>query len=249
MSQLARSIDITKVQLHCKECSLVEICLPHGLNVSEVNALSEAIENKPIFQKGELIFKTGEQFKALYAVKSGSIKVSTVAVDGEEQVLGFYLPGELVGLDGIGIQKHVCNATALETTSLCEIPYEKIGDLCHQFRSLQSEIHSLMSKEISEDKALLLLLAKRNADERVVSFILSLSRRYRERGFSEIEFNLSMPRQDIANYLGLATETISRILGKLQDEGLLSVNRRLVTINDLARLKKIVPDCAGGLSI
>lgn len=240
----SQAISFAKFKISCRNCSLAEICLPRGLTMEEIEVLENIIENKPILHRGDKLFHRGERFKSLYAVKSGSLKAYSVSEDGEEQVLGFYMPGELLGLDGIGTEQHICTAVALETTSVCELPYGIMEEMCHQFPSLQKEIYGVMGREIAEDKALLLLLGKRTADERIASFLLSLSRRYKERGFSEREFNLSMPRQDIANYLGLATETVSRILGKFQEQGVITVNRRLVKIHDLERMKKMVEGCA-----
>jgi len=236
-------IDFARFEITCHNCSLSELCLPRGLSLQEIDALDTVIENKPILQRGEKIYVSDQVFKSLYAVKSGSMKIYSESENGEEHVLGFFMPGELLGLDGIGSSRHMCTAVALETTSLCEIPYDRLESLCHRFTGLQKEIYHVMGKEIADDKSLLLLLGKRTADERLATFLLSLSNRFKDRGFSGTEFNLSMARQDIANYLGLATETVSRIFGKLQEDNILSVNRRLVQILDIDKLNAIVnPD-------
>ena len=162
------------------------------------------------------------------------------SANGDEQIVGFHLPGELLGLDGFADDTYTCNAVALETSSVCELPLDQLEMLCHQLPGLQKQMRRIMGKEVSNDHKLLLLLGKMTAEERLASFLLSLSRRMEERHWKENEFNLSMPRQDIANYLGMAVETVSRLFATFQSEKIIDVDRRHITILDMQRLKVIV---------
>jgi CRP/FNR family transcriptional regulator len=163
--------------------------------------------------------------------------------DGTEQTVGFYLPGELVGLDGLQDELHTCATVALETSSVWQVPCAQLKQLCAKLPGLQRQMMRLVGKEVSSDHEALLLLGSRTAEERLATFLLSLSRRYRARGFSETDFNLSMSRHDIANYLGTAVETVSRQFASLQKQGVLRVNQRRVHISDLNRLRSMVEPC------
>lgn len=233
-------VNVDSYQLSCHNCGFAELCLPKSLSPAQIRSVESIINARPPLQRGERLFTAGDPFQSVYAVKSGSVKIYMLAEDGEEQVLGFYMPGELLGLDGLSEKLHNCTAEALETTSICEVPYSTLEKMYREVPALQREMCSLMSKEISEDHLMLLLLAKRSAEERLASFLLRLSRRFKSRGFSPTEFNLSMSRHDIGNYLGLATETISRIFSRFHDEGLISVHRRQVHIHNLHKLENMI---------
>jgi CRP/FNR family transcriptional regulator len=178
-------------------------------------------------------------------VRSGCVKTVTESANGDEQIVGFHLAGELLGLDGFADGEHTCNALALETSSVCELPLDQLEDLCKAMPSLQRQMRRIMGKEVSAEHKQLLLLGKMNSEERLASFLLGLSARMQERNWKVDEFNLSMPRQDIANYLGMAVETVSRLFASFQNEKIIAVDRRHITILDMARLKSIVGDCAG----
>ena len=240
MANTTNVFDVGTYQLSCHNCGFVELCLPRSLNSTQIKNVESIINVKAPLQRGERLFTAGDRFQSVYAVKSGSVKIYMLAEDGEEQVLGFYMPGEMVGLDGLNQKYHTCTAEALETTSICEIPYPTLEKMYREVPALQSEMCAMMSKEISEDHIMLLLLAKRNAEERLASFLLRLSRRFKNRGFSATEFNLSMSRHDIGNYLGLATETISRIFSRFDEDGLISVHRRKVNIHNLSELEEMI---------
>ncbi len=179
---------------------------------------------------------------AIYAVRSGCIKTMTESANGDEQIVGFHLAGELLGLDGFADGAYSCNAVALETSSVCELPLDQLETLCHKLPGLQKQMRRIMGKEVSKDHKLLLLLGKMTADERLASFLLSLSTRMEERHWNANEFNLMMPRQDIANYLGMAVETVSRLFASFQNENIIEVDRRHITILDMGRLKAMVGD-------
>jgi len=240
MTVANKLIDFSAIKVACRECSLARLCLPMGLNGPDMDRLDTAMSRPRPLRRGEHLFRAGDPFRSVYAVRSGSIKVYTPCEDGSEQVLGFHLPGELVGMDAIEEERHVCSAKVLETTSVCAMPYDQLAELAQDIPSLQQHFIRLMSKELARDEAMLLLLAKGNAEERLATFLLSLSTRLKDRGFSDSEFNLSMSRHDIGNYLGLAVETVSRMFSRLQDEGVLTVHRKNIRIHDLGRLRDMI---------
>jgi CRP/FNR family transcriptional regulator len=216
------------------------MCLPHGMSEEDVKALDQIIKRQQPYQPGQHMFRAGDQSHALFVVRSGALKSYCTTEDGDEQALGFTLQGELVGLDGMGDDAYESNSVALETTSVCEFPYDDLADLCHTLHGLNHQLMRLASKEITVDQRMQLLLGKRTAEEKLAALLLSLSTRCKPRGLSATSFNLPMSRQDIGNYLGLAIETVSRLFARFQEEGLLKVNRREVTITDLPRLKEMV---------
>jgi|TARA_B100000959_G_scaffold214261_1_gene225522 CRP/FNR family transcriptional regulator len=239
LSNQAKSVDIRKVKRSCKTCSLAELSLPRGLSKDELNTFSEGVIQQHPIHRGDHLFRAGDNFRSIYIVKSGSLKVYINTPDGSEQIVGFHMAGELLGLDGLDDQFHTCSALALETTSLCELPFNIIEDLCKQYSSVYRELCAAMGREIVERQAMLLVLGKRSAEERIATFLLSLSKRFNKRGFSGNEFNLSMSRHDIANNLGLAPETVSRQLVRLHEENILTVEQRHVQIHDAEMLHEL----------
>lgn len=207
--------------------------------MGDIDRLDEIIKRNRPLHKGEHLFNTGDNFHSIYAVRSGSIKTFTESEQGDEQITGLYLPGELIGLDAIHDEKHPCSAIALETTSLCEMPFDTLEDLSTQIPELHHQLFRVMSKEIASDQSLLMLMAQKSADERLAAFLVNLSSRLKARNFSETEFNLSMSRKDIGNYLGLTIETISRTFSRFQSEGILSTQRKYVNIHQLDALKEL----------
>lgn len=232
-------IDISGIRVACKNCSLFQLCLPVGISDTDLELLDNIIKRRRPVKRNEHLFQVGEPFQAIYAVRSGSIKTYAPTEDGHEQVTGFHLPGELLGLDAINTDNHPCAAKALETTSLCEIPFEQLEALGNRIPGLQHQLLKIMSKEILHDQSLLMLLGKKSAEERLAALLMSLSNRYRARGFSPTEFNLSMSRNDIGNYLGLAVETVSRLFTRFQEEGLLTVQRKHIQVRDPERLRQM----------
>ncbi|HEB58565.1 MAG TPA: fumarate/nitrate reduction transcriptional regulator Fnr [Gammaproteobacteria bacterium] len=229
-------VNLKTLKTTCQACSLSELCLPRSLDDGEMVKLDDIVQRKRPIKKGEYLFQVGQPFRSLFAVRSGSVKVFLPTPSGEEQIVGFHMPGELLGLDAMEHETHSCSAVALETTTVCELPYQNMQDLCHEIPGLNHQFMSLVSKEIGSEHEMLLMLGKKMADVRLAAFLLNLSCRFRTRGFSPNEFNLSMSRHDIANYLGLAVETVSRLFTRFQDDGMIEVHRRLVTIKDMSRL-------------
>ena len=232
-------IKLSALKTACKSCKLHDLCLPLGLNAFDIDRLDDIIKRRKPLQKGEYLFRSGEDFTALYAVRSGSIKTYSENEQGDEQINGLYLPGELLGLDAIYDNNHPCSAIALETTSLCEIPYMSLEELSQHIPGLHHQLFRIMSKEIASDQTMLMLMAQKNAEERLAAFLVNLSSRLKQRNFSDIEFFLSLSRKDIGNYLGLTIETISRTFSHFQSKGLLETDRKYVKILDLQQLKNI----------
>ena len=227
---------VTGCAIHCHDCSMGTLCIPFTLNNVELDQLDDIIERKKPIQKGEQIFKSGDTLRSLYAIRSGTIKSYTITEQGDEQITGFHLAGDVIGFDGIHANMHQSFAEALETSMVCEIPYDTLDELSGTMPKLRQQIMRLMSNEIMSDQEMILLLSKKNAEERLAAFISNLANRFGSRGFSAKEFRLTMTRGDIGNYLGLTVETISRLLGRFQKSGLIEVNGKYITVIDMAEL-------------
>jgi len=235
-----KGISVENLKVSCSQCNLRELCFPHGMNEEELTNMEAVVDQPKPLHKNDFLYRDGDKTAAIYAVRSGCVKTMTESANGDEQIVGFHLPGELLGLDGFADGVHTCNALALETSSVCELPLDQMESLCHELPGLQKQMRRIMGKEVNNDHKLLLLLGKMTAEERLASFLLSLSARMEERHWKDNEFNLSMPRQDIANYLGMAVETVSRLFATFQAEKIIEVDRRHITILDMSRLKAIV---------
>ena len=238
-TQPGKLLDMTAIKVACANCNLHNLCLPLGIDSQDIERLDDIINRKRPLSRGEYLFQAGAPFHAIYAIRSGSVKTFTATEDGQEQVTGFHLPGELVGLDAISSDTHNCTARALETTSVCEIPYTQLEELSAHVPSLQRQLLRVMSREILQDEHMMMLLGRKAADERLAAMLVSISNRFKQRGFSPREFNLSMSRNDIGNYLGLAVETVSRLFTRFQEDGLLETERKHVRILDLPRLAEL----------
>ena len=225
--------------IHCHDCSMGALCIPFTLNNNELDQLDNIIERKKPIQKGEQIFKSGDSLKSLFAIRSGTIKSYTITEQGDEQITGFHLAGDVIGFDGIQSQVHQSFAQALETAMVCEIPYSTLDELSGTMPKLRQQIMRLMSTEIISDQEMILLLSKKNAEERLAAFINNLATRYSNRGFSPKEFRLTMTRGDIGNYLGLTVETISRLLGRFQKAALIDVKGKYITILNVEELSRL----------
>jgi CRP/FNR family transcriptional regulator, anaerobic regulatory protein len=234
--KIEKVVSLKEIKVACQECSLNEICLPVGMGESDLNRLDSIIDRKRPLARGDHLFRIGDPFQSLYAVRSGSLKTYATSEDGQEQVMGFHLPGELVGLDAIADGHHPLAAKALETTSVCEIPFGELETLSNQLPTLQHQLLRVMSQEIRDDEQNMVTLGQKSAEERLASFLIGISGRFGRRGFSENQFNLSMSRSDIGNYLGLALETVSRLFTRFQNEGLLHVDRKHIELLDRERL-------------
>ncbi len=237
-------IDFSTVKVACRQCSVQQLCLPQGLDAADIERLDGLVRRPSPLRRGEYLFRQGDRFRSLYAIRSGSFKTHHLGEDGSERVLGFHLPGELLGLAGLGSGRYRASASALDTAAVCALPFDRLQALAEDLPSLNRQLYRILSRRISGDQEALLLLGDKSAQERLATFLLNLSQRFEQRGLSAREFNLSMSRQDIANYLGLTLETISRTFTRLQGDGLLSVKRRHIRIHDTDRLRSLVGMCA-----
>jgi len=217
----------------CSTCAFSDSCVSQGFDKASLGELHVLVDHIGPLHEGEHIFREGDPFTAIAAVRAGIVKTYVVDPDGHEHVLGFFLPGEVIGLNAIHQDTYPCNAVALDTTVLCKFSFPKMALLAMRLPGLQKNLFRLLSQDIGKAA---LLAGDYSADQRMAAFVLSLSRRYAERGFSPTRFHLTMPRTDIANYLRLAPETVSRVLRRFQDEGLVVVERRELEIRDQERL-------------
>lgn len=230
---------IARFQSSCSNCQLSAICLPIALETRDIDRLNEIIQRSRPLRKGEHVFNEEDKFTSIYAVRSGALKTYTVTEDGREQVTGFYLPGEIFGMDGMGSGSHTNSAKALETAAICEIPFHQLQELSHSISGLQKNLFQVIGKEINYEQQLITLLSKNSAEQRIASLLVSVSARNNRRRLSELSFRLPMSRTDIGNYLGLTVETVSRVFGRFQKLGLLAVDNKELTILDLDRLHGI----------
>ncbi|NND69868.1 MAG: fumarate/nitrate reduction transcriptional regulator Fnr [Halioglobus sp.] len=220
-------------QVNCGNCRLNSICLPLALESHDIEQLDEIIQRSKPLQKGQHLYREGDEFQSVFAVRSGSIKAYKTTDDGREQVTGFYFPGEILGMDGISKNEHASSAKALETAAVCEIPFASLEKLSAAVPTLQRHFFQLMSREITEDQLLITLLSKNSADERIAALMLSISARNARRKLSATQFRLPMSRVDIGNYLGLTVETVSRVFSRMQKMEVLKVDNKEIEIVDL----------------
>ncbi len=206
----------------------------------EMQRLDALTSLKRAFRRGEYLFRGGERLRSLYAIRTGFFKTQILHQDGREQVTGFQMPGEIIGLDGISADAHTCDAVALEDSEICEIPFDRLEELSREIPGLQRHLHKIMSREIVRDQGIMMLLGSMRAEERLAAFLLNLSQRFSARGYSANSFHLRMTRQEIGSYLGLKLETVSRTLSHFQEHGLLNVRVREVEIMDMLRLRSFV---------
>lgn len=235
---IARNYAVSRVQSKCTTCSLRELCLPVGLDERETEILGELIDHKFRIRRGEHLLHTGLGFKSLYTVRNGFFKSYVLDSDGCQQVTGFYMTGELLGLDAISSEKHTCDTVALEDSEVCEVPFAKLEEISRDIPLLMHHFHKIMSREIVQDHNIMMLLGSRKAEERLAAFLLNLSERFAKRGYSSTNFILRMTREEIGSYLGLKLETVSRSLSRLQEEGVIAINNKHVRLNDIQRLSR-----------
>jgi CRP/FNR family transcriptional regulator len=233
------AVDLSKIRVTCRVCSLSELCLPRGLDARSLQLLDGVVQRSAQLRRNDRLFRAGDTLDSLYAVRSGSLKLQAMTDDGREQIIGFYFPGELIGLDALATGHHVCTAVALETSSTCSIPFARLSDVCRQVPGLQDQMFRLMGRELTADSELLMAINRKTADARIAGFLLSLSRRLQRLGYSANEFRLSMSRQEIGDYLGLTVETVSRVFSRLNANKAITTRHRLVRILDPARLQAV----------
>ena len=228
----------------CSNCNLRELCLPIGISGPQLEQLDSMVSVRRSVSRGGALFRAGDPFQSLYAVRAGFFKTCVAAEDGRDQVTGFQMAGELLGLDGIATDRHSVDAVALEDSMVCVIPFRQLEDLSRELTDLQRHFHKIMSREIVRDHGVMLLLGSMRAEERLAAFLLNLTKRLQARGFSSSSLVLRMTREEIGSYLGLKLETVSRTFSKFQDEGLLDVKQRQIQVLDPQGLSRLVGQAA-----
>jgi CRP/FNR family transcriptional regulator len=229
----------------CSSCNLRELCMPVGFAPQDMHKLDEIVTIRKKIKQGDLLFENGQTFTSLYAIRTGFFKTSVSSEDGREQVTGFQMAGEIIGLDGIVHDRHTCNAEALEDAEVCVMPFDHIEDLSREFPVLQKHVHKIMSREIVRENGMMMLLGNMSAEERLANFLVNLIQRLFARGQSQSEFILRMSREEIGSYLGLKLETVSRAFSKYSDDGIIEVKQKHIKILNPEALKQLVksPNC------
>lgn len=222
----------------CKDCGIYGLCKAVG-GEADLSLLNTIVKNRRVYKRGEPLFSVGEPYRAAFAIRSGSVKTSVLTDDGRVQVTGFHISGELLGLNSLVADRYNCEARALETTSVCEVPFACYEELVEQAPGLQHQMLKIMSREIIHNQDMMLLLGKKRAEERLASFLINFSQRLASHGRSAEEIRLSMSRSDIGNYLGLAEETVCRVISRFEEDGLISTQRRIVRLNQPTRLREL----------
>jgi CRP/FNR family transcriptional regulator len=236
----APMFSVSHLKVACANCNLRELCLPLGLSLNDIEKLEDLVATRRRVKRGESLFRAGDKFESLYAIRLGFLKSTVVSTDGREQVTGFHMAGELIGMDGISSEQHSCDTVALEDTEVCVIPYDRIEDVAASVPVLRSHFHKVMSREIVREHGVMLLLGSMHAEERLAAFLLNLSQRFEARGYSRTEFVLRMTRAEIGSFLGLKLETVSRVLSRFAHDGLIEVNQKHVRIVSTEGLRSIV---------
>ena len=239
LSAAATVIPLHELNAHCASCSMRELCLPAGLEPDDVRELDAIITKRTRVRKRESLYRPGDPFHSVYAIRLGTFKTILLAEDGREQITGYHMAGDVVGLDGISNNRHACQAVALEDSEVCVLPFNELDELAHDIPLLRHNLYRFISKDVCRDQDMMLLLGSRCAEERLALFLLDLADRQERRGYSSSEFVLRMTREEIASYLGLKLETVSRLFSHCHEIGLLQVQGRAVKLLDLATLKKL----------
>jgi CRP/FNR family transcriptional regulator len=228
------------IKVACSNCNLRELCMPMGLSEQELLRVDELVAVRRTVKRGASLFHNGEKFTSLYAIRTGFFKTTVNTEDGRDQVTGFQMAGEIIGLDGIVNELHTCDAIALEDAEVCVLPFDRIEEISREINSLQRHVHKIMSREIVREHGVMLLLGSMRAEERLAAFLLNLVQRLQARGFSKSELILRMTREEIGSYLGMKLETVSRTFSKFADDGMVEVKQRHIHICDADALKRLV---------
>jgi CRP/FNR family transcriptional regulator len=229
-----------KFESNCASCNFREFCLPAGTCAEDLARIENVVYARRRVKRGEALFNAGDDFKTIYAVRSGFFKSSVADGEGREQVTGFYMGGELLGMEGVGSGRYHATAVALEDSEVCVLPYALIENMARDLPSLQRQLNAILAREIVRDHGVMMLLGSMRAEERLAAFLLNLSKRFTARGFSRSEFNLRMTREEMGSYLGLKLETVSRVFSAFQKSGLIDVQQKHVRIRDIAGLEQVL---------
>ena len=229
-----------KFEVTCASCNLRELCLPGAVCMDDLQRVENIVYARRRVKRGEALFNAGDEFKTVYAIRSGFFKTSVVDGEGREQVTGFFMGGELMGLDGIGTGTYNGAAIALEDSEVCVMPFSLIEEMSREVPALQRHLHTVLAREIVRDHGVMMLLGSMRAEERLATFLLNLSKRFLRRGYSSSDFHLRMTREEIGSYLGLKLETVSRLFSQFQVDGLIDVQQKHVRILDTAGLERVL---------
>lgn len=228
------------IKVACSNCNLRELCMPMGLSEQDMTRLDDLVAVRRKVKRGTHLFSHGDKFTSIYAIRTGFFKTCLATEDGRDQVTGFQMAGEIIGLDGIVNDQHSCNAVALEDAEVCVMPFDRIEEISREVTALQHHVHKIMSREIVREHGVMLLLGSMRAEERLAAFLLNLVQRLHARGFSQSELVLRMTREEIGSYLGLKLETVSRTFSKFVEDGTVEVKQRHVRILDCESLERLV---------
>lgn len=238
-AETAKIIDLGALRRTCAQCSLQQLCLPAAIGASDMERLDRIVKGRRPLARGERLFKVGSPLAALYVAREGAFKTTTISEDGNAQIIGFHLPGELIGLDALAAERHRCEAEALEDANVCEVPYSQLQQVAAQVPGLQRQLMRVIGRGTEQDHSHLAMMGRKHAVERVALFLHSLSERYRLLNRPHDAFALPMSREDIANFLGLVIETVSRSFSKLAEDGVITVRGKQVRILSRAELDRI----------
>ena len=242
MPNATNIIDIAALRRSCSQCSLQQLCLPAGISHADLLRLDELVRKRRPLARGDALFQVGAALQSLYVAREGAFKTTALAEDGSVQVIGFHMPGELMGLDALGSGMHRCDAEALEPAEVCEVPLADLGRVAAQIPTLQQQFLRVIGQSMGRDQDHLEMMGRRHANERVALFLHGLSERLRKLGRSGDQITLPMSREDIASYLGLVIETVSRTFSRLQEDGVILVRGRKLQILDHSRLDQLAHD-------
>lgn len=229
-------VDLHALRHSCAGCALHVACLSAAIGGDDLVRLDEVVRRRKPLERGDMLFEAGSSLPSLFVVRSGSLKTWSTMPDGEVQVLGFHLPGEIIGFDGLLGERHHASAEALEHTSVCELPFDRLSEIAGSVPGLQQQLYRVMSREFSREQQHPVMMGRKQALSRLALFLHGLSERRRATGYDATELRLSMSRQELANYLGLVIETVSRLFSRLQTLGIVVVDRKTVRIVDSRRL-------------
>lgn len=226
-------------QQHCGSCSMRSACMPQALDDQELTRFDSIVSATRFIKRGDSLYRANDTFLSIYAIRAGSFKTVVMHRDGREQVTGFHLAGEVLGLDGVCTERHSSDAIAIEDSSVCIIPYALLESMCVESKRLQQQVLRMMSGEIVRESSLMMLLGTMSAEQRVAAFLLNLSSRMKARGYSPAEFNLRMTREEMGNFLGMKLETVSRMFSKFQRDGLVQTHGKQIRIVNLDALGRV----------
>ncbi len=244
MAHVDRPAGARKFEVTCGNCNLRETCLPGGVKLEELGRVENIVYARRRVRRGEPLFAAGDEFGAVYGIRSGFFKTSLIDGEGREQVTGFFMGGEILGMDGLGSGRYAGTAVALEDSEVCVMPFSLIEEMARELPELQRHLHIVLAREIVRDHGVMMLLGSMRAEERLATFLLNLSRRFLRRGYSASDFHLRMTRDEMGSYLGLKLETVSRLFSQFQKDGLIDVNQKHVRILDIPGLERVLANKA-----